>query len=354
MKRILITGAGGNAAQNFIRSLRMAEENFYIVGTDTSPIHMECTDLEARYILPRFTDPEYLTKLNRIIQKEQVELIHPQPDVEVGFITQYRDKINAKSFLPSLEAIEICHDKTKTNECLKSHGVSVPHSVHVDSMEALPDLFYDLKRLFDIVWVRATRGAGSKAALPVKTLDQARNWIKYWIDMKGMTASDFMISEFLPGKEYAFQSLWHEGKLITSMARERVEYMFGNLMPSGQSSSPSIAKTVQRNDVNEVAVKSILAVDPKPHGVFCVDMKENSAATPCVTEINLGRFFTTSNFFSQAGSNMPYYYVQLAFGEKLPQLPQYNALEADLYWVRGVDREPRLFQGTKWSANTEY
>ena len=40
---------------------------------------------------------------------------------------------------------------------------------------------------------------------------------------------------------------------------------------------------------------------------------------------------------------MPYIYTQLALGLPVPDLACYNPLEADLYWVRGVDRAPRLF-----------
>jgi hypothetical protein len=37
---------------------------------------------------------------------------------------------------------------------------------------------------------------------------------------------------------------------------------------------------------------------------------------------------------------MPYYYVKLAFGEKIPKLPKYNATKANIYWIRGLDTLP--------------
>jgi carbamoyl-phosphate synthase large subunit len=110
-------------------------------------------------------------------------------------------------------------------------------------------------------------------------------------------------------------------------------------MPSGQSSTPTIAKSVHNNTVNLVAYHGILALDPKATGIFCVDLKENEEGVPCITEINAGRFFTTSNFFAEAGSNMPYYYVKMAYGEEIPDLPQFNAVPEGLYWVRGMDME---------------
>ncbi len=36
------------------------------------------------------------------------------------------------------------------------------------------------------------------------------------------------------------------------------------------------------------------------------------------TEINIGRFFTTIHFFTQAGLNMPEIFMKLAFGEPVP------------------------------------
>jgi ATP-grasp in the biosynthetic pathway with Ter operon len=159
-----------------------------------------------------------------------------------------------------------------------------------------------------------------------------------------------MVSEFLPGREFAFQSVWLDGRLVTSAARERLEYVFGHLMPSGQSSSPSVARTVHRDDVNELATTVVRAVDQQATGVFCVDLKEDEDGKPLVTEINAGRFFTTSNFLAEAGANMPYSYVRLALGEDVNGLPPYDAVEEGLYWVRMIDMGYKLVREGEWSV----
>ncbi len=42
---------------------------------------------------------------------------------------------------------------------------------------------------------------------------------------------------------------------------------------------------------------------------------------------------------------MPYYLLRMAFGEPLPaDLPRYNALPADLYWIRTLDAGPVLLR----------
>ena len=39
----------------------------------------------------------------------------------------------------------------------------------------------------------------------------------------------FLLCEYLPGRDYAVQSLWHEGELIQAKTCERLEYLFGVL-----------------------------------------------------------------------------------------------------------------------------
>ena len=350
MKRILITGAGGSAAFNFIDSLRIAPEDFYIVGVDTKPYHLELSPVDRRYVVPRCSDPSYILTLNKIIQKESIDFVHAQPDTEVMVISQNRHKIKAKTFLPEHQVLETFANKMKCNEVWKKNNVQVPEAYYITSEKDLETNMQKLLINHEKIWLRAVRGAGSKASLPVKTIAQAKSWINYWQEMKDLTWNDFMISEFLLGKEFAFQSIWENGKLVTSQARERVEYIFGHLTPSGQTSSPSIAKTVHRKDVNDMATKAIKSVDPNATGVFCADMKENVEGKVCLTEVNAGRFFTTSNFFAHADSNMPYYLLRMAYGEKLPKLPQYNAVPEDYWWVRMIDMGYKLVKNNGWTS----
>lgn len=352
MKRILITGAGGSAAYNFYDSLKLAfGDDLYVVGTDIKPQHLELINVDKRYIVPSIEDPSYIDAINRIIEKENIDFLHPQPDVEVNFISKNREKFNAKIFLPSYDVVEACHDKMKFNKKLEEKGVPVPKAYHITSEDSLKIALEDLLKFQPKVWLRAIRGAGSRGSLPINSFYQGDAWIDYWRNFKGIDYGDFMASEFLPGSEFAWQSLWHDGELITSQARERLEYIFGNLTPSGQTSSPSVAKTINRDDINEIGQAAVRAVSDKPNGVFCVDMKEGFDGVPKVTEINVGRFFTTSNFFAHAGLNMPAMYIELGLDGVTTQKPaQLNPLDDDLYWVRMIDMGYKLVKGEQWSS----
>lgn len=352
MKRLMVTGCGGSAGNNFIRSLRLANEKFYIVGTDVNKYHIKLSSADKDYLICPYTHRDYIPTLNGIIKKEKIELLHSQPDTEVQVISENREKIITKTMLPSKSAIRLAFNKLACAFYLKEFDVPVPHSFPINNLKDLHNAIEFLeKRGHKIFWVRAIRGAGSRASLPVKDYNQAKMWIDYWNDMKDVKWGDFMISEFLPGKEYAFQSIWKKGELITSQARERIEYLFGNRMPSGQSSTPTIAKTVSNERVNQVGFMGITAIDKEPNGIYCVDLKENKEGVPCITEINAGRFFTTSIFFSTAGCNMPYMYVKSAYNEPLPLIPRYNPLREDLYWIRQIDMQERLITKNELNSN---
>lgn len=353
-KRILVTGAGGSPGANFIASLRLVKnDDIYIVGADINKYHLELVSgVDKKYLLPTVDQPDYFDKLNAIIAKEKIDFVHCQPEQEVWALAHNLDKVKAKTLFPAASTLEITYDKSKLNELLKKNGINVPRAYHLTNEDDINKALAELLKDQDRVWLRAIRGGGSKASLPVNNLTQARGWIDYWVNLRGLKYTDFMISEFLPNKEFAWQSIWYEGELITSMARERVEYLFGHLFPSGQSSSPSIAKTVHRDDLNELATKTVLTVDPKATGIFCVDIKENKNRVPCVTEINAGRFFTTSINFSTAGLNMPYYYLLMGLGGKaaLPELPKYNGIPAGWYWIRLTDMGYKLVKGEDWTS----
>lgn len=351
MKHILVTGAGGPAGANFIKSLRMAPEHFHITGTDTNHLHLELANSDVKRLLPRSDSPDYIEELNKIIKKDRIDLVHPQTDVEVAVISERREDVNARVFLPKKETVRICQDKMLSIKTLEKKGVPVARSFSINNAEDLKKALESLLKLYpDKAWLRAIKGAGGRASLPIKEADPGLMWIDYWKKYRGLGWGDFMLAEFLPGREFAFQSVWKDGELVTSQARERLEYLFGYLTPSGQTSSPTIARTVHNEDVNRIATDAVLSVDSTATGVFCVDLKENSQGVPCVTEINSGRFFTTSNFFSEAGVNMPYIYIKLAFGEPLDRMPKYNPLPEGWYWIRHMDMGHKLVKGDVWKC----
>lgn len=338
IRRIICTGCGP-ASINVQQSLRLVSEPFYIVGTDINKYHLYFSLADKNYVVPRATDKGYIDALNDIIIKEKIEFIHPQPDTEVLVIGAYREELNAKTFLPSDKTIFNCQDKFLTYCILKAARVPVPKT------QAMNDTYYPFN-LFEAgldypFWVRVTKGAGGKASNLVTSKEMMKCWVQYWMH-RGVKIDDFTVQEYLPGRNIGWHSLWKDGELVTSMARERVEYIYPYLAPSGITGTPSVQRTINDKEVNKVGTRAVLAIDSKYNGLAMVDLKENDKGVPCVTEINPGRMFTTSFFYSKLGAllgieaNFPHLLVKLAFGEKI-NIPNYNILPEGYYWIRHID-----------------
>lgn len=333
---VLLTGAGGSAAANVLDALCRAERPYRIVGVDASATKLHLSRAELRFTVPRASDAGFAEAMRHLCVANGVAVVHAQPDPDVIAVGAARDQFGAATFLPPQHVLELAADKERCAARLTGAGVAVPESRPIASLDDAGDTVADLLSRCGRVWIRARTGAGARASLPVRQADQAVAWIRWWVDERGMRADEFMAAEMLPGHEFAYQSLWQDGDLVAGQARERVEYLYGHLTPSGQTSTPSVARTVQRADVDAVAQRAVRALDPVPQGIFCVDIKEDVAGRACVTEVNAGRFFTTSNFFAHAGLNMPDMAVRCALGERPARLRS-SPLPPDLYWIRMVD-----------------
>lgn len=330
MKTVLILGCGGAAGINFCRALRRAGR-YRLVGTDCSFDRLLLPDLDARCMLDRVDAPG--RTLRAIIERERVDVIYAQADKEVRFLLEHAAEYGAATLLPTLAGLVAGEDKLALNRRLHGQAVDVPNA----SSDCLdPDVFEQIKSRSGKVWVRSRRGAGSRGAMPVTSLVRAANWIDLCGERMGLTPADFMISEYLPGAEYAWQGLYMDGFLVASFARQRLEYMFGEQMPSGQSSSPSLAVTVRDEHLDDTAQRAVRAIEQRPNGVYGVDAKRNAQGVICVTEINVGRFYTTCDFAASCGLNMPDLLVRCALREPLPQIAP---VKPGIRWVRSVDRE---------------
>jgi biotin carboxylase len=350
MKRILVTGSGGPAGINFIMSLRIAPEKTLIIGTEANQYFIHLSPSDKKYLVPKANQLGYINRIKEIIKKEEAEFLHPQPDVEVAVASENREKLETRLFLPSRETVKKCQDKLESTKTWSENQVPVAKVVELNEES---DIDNALEKLGTPIWIRARHGAGGRGSTLAYDKKTASAWITYW---KARNVGwQFIAQENLPGKNIGFHSLWKDGELITSMARERIEYIYPYLAPSGVTGTPTVQKTVHDENVNKIGTRAVKSIDAKFNGIACVDLKENHKGVPCVTEINPGRMFTTSFFFSYASkilrkdyyANIPYLYVKLAYEESLPDIPKYNTLPEDIYWIRHIDAPARLVKGGK-------
>ena len=346
MARIQIGGAGGAPSNNFIRSLIESDRQDYLIGTTCNPSDLFLANVSEKYLVPPALSLSYSDEILKVISKAKPEFIHLQNDYEVRAISRMRsviESLGVKHYLPASDTVENCVDKAKSYEIWQKEGITVPKTLIL----MCPT---DLKKAFDLfgntIWIRAVEGGGGRGALPTNNYQFAKIWIDRFQGWGSFTAS-----ELLSADTVTWLSIWYQGELVVAQTRRRLSWNFGNRTLSGVTGVTGVGETISSDDVNRISQDAILSIDPKPHGIFGVDMTYDNNGIPNPTEINIGRFFTTNYFFTKAGLNMPAIYCDIALNNHFPSLEKkINPLPDGLIWVRGMDQEPVLTNREAYDA----
>lgn len=313
--RVAILGVGSPAGANTAAALKAAGHRVY--GTEANELHEGFAWAAAHEVLMGQPDVGWLNG-------NGVEVVVAQPDSLVRWLAVHQGELEARTLLPSLDAIDVCQDKSRTswmwwNARLRERGpVEIGHE--------LPDwLHISADQLGLPFWLRAKSGAGGRASTLVTEVAQGFHWIRYWQLAQPDVA--FIAEEFLPGDDLSWTGVYHEGELVASYARRRDAYPYPHLTVTGKTGTPSVATVVCDDEVNAVAEAAVRAVDAQWHGVACVDMVRDGDGVPRPTEINAGRFHTTTGLWASAGANLADLVVRLA-------------AHGSNWWLRRPDMSP--------------
>jgi carbamoyl-phosphate synthase large subunit len=339
--KILLGGAGGAPTNNVIKSLRQGGSGDHLIGISSVPSDLLLADVDERYVVPYAVAADYPQRLATIIARTRPDFLHVQHDFEVRAVSRLRAQIQSagvRLYLPDAVTIENTVDKGKSYEIWSRAGVPVPQTFLISDAG-------DLRRVMDRfngqVWLRATEGGGGKGALPVRgpqDYEFARLWIERFNGWGRFTGA-----EMLTADSVTWLSIWYRGELVVAQTRRRRSWNFGDRTLSGVTGVTGVAETCSSDIATRTALDAVETIDAKAHGLFAVDMTYDSEGRPRVTEINIGRFFTTVHFFTRAGVNFPQIYRDIALEEKFPVLERkINPLPDGLVWIRGMDVEPAL------------
>jgi carbamoyl-phosphate synthase large subunit len=340
--RLLVTGAGTGASNNLIRSLRAGDPSLLVAGCHADRFFLKKSPADRNYLVPRSTDPDFADGLRDVIGRERIDLLVPNGDTEVRVVSSTRATLPCRVFLPPHDVVTLCQDKYALTALLRGQGIPAPATYPIGGLGEIDDLFARLAPRGRL-WCRIRTGGGSLGATPVRSPAQARSWISYWEEMRGFGPAAFTLSEYLPGRDFACQTLWRDGQLVLAKTSERLAYFGGSSGPSGVSSIGGLHKTVHEPDVVEVSARAVRALGPGVSGAFSVDLKQDERGTPSVTEINVGRLLSGTAIFDLTGKhNMAVTYVRLAMGQSVDIAEPYDVAEGH-YMVRDLDTLPDIF-----------
>jgi len=172
-RNILLLGCGGNAGINFVKSLKKSGEDFKIIGCDLDNYNLISSNADVKHLLQFDSVEEKTEKILDIIETEQIDFIHAQPDPEVRYLAMNNDKLGKYTFGHSLDSWQKFADKLYCQTTWDKELKLGFKSYRLAEIKDSPEKFAELMENSGKVWVRAIAGAGSKAALPVMSLAQA-------------------------------------------------------------------------------------------------------------------------------------------------------------------------------------
>jgi len=344
---ILITGVGGPTPRSFAIALKKYSNyaDYRLIATDINPlaIGLYQKDLfDQSYIVPRASDPEYWSVIDKIVKENDIEFAIINPELEVVEWAKRNELglLPCKTLLPDSILNDLFVDKSKLTELLKEEDI-VPPSVEFKRNDT------DFSPVFDKLgtgfWVRSSSGTSGLGSLKINSEKDLKNWIRI-----NPAIETFLASKFLPGRNLACKMLYYNGKLVRAAIGERVHYIMAKVAPSGITGNTSFGRLLNDPTVFEESKRAMdyifKTTGAKKHGFFTVDLKEDENGKPYITEVNV-RHVAFNQLFAKAGANFAEDTMRLLNNDPtFDNTFKLYEFEKDLIFLRDVDSLPILMK----------
>lgn len=338
--KILITGACAVSARSVLRSLKMSKHfsKAEFIGWDMCSLlyGVYAGEFDKIYKVPAVNDPAYRSVAQEILDKEKPDAVIVVPEVEVLYWS--KSPFNVPHLVPPPKFSELAISKEHLFDSLAGTGL-VPRYVNISSQQILDNDFNN--PLGYPIWIRdgAAGTASAKGAFKAESLEELQAWVKI-----NSHTSNFQLSQFLTGRNLGCFCLFKDGKLVKMAQAQRIEYIMAKVAVSKITGNTSKGKLLNENKIKEVALQALdilcTRTEETMNGLVVIDMKEDSAGTPIITEINI-RHVAFSSSFAMAGHNIAEAQLLLTLGlDREISGPVQKDFPADNLILRDVDGEP--------------
>ena len=315
MKKVLITGACGVTSRSVVRSLNTSKlfaGKCEFIGTDVCYNEYGIYEglYKKVYKVPYFNDENYRPLMERIIKENEIEYAILIPEPEVLYWSEHPFDVKFLR-IPPLFAKKVLSKKSLYDSL--SGKTYIPKYQIISREEMMLERNITLSYP---MWIRdysegTTSGKGS---LMASNYDEVKAWATI-----NQGIPSFMLSEYLPGRNLACFTLFHEGQLIKYGVAQRIDYLMGKVAVSGITGNTCKGKLLNDKRVFDVAYDAVLSVVGQTgevmNGLVVTDLKEDGNGNPVVTEINIRHVAFTSTF-ANAGFNFSEYQLLCLMGRK--------------------------------------
>jgi hypothetical protein len=311
--KILITGACGVTSRAIARSLRMSKcfGDVELIGTDicANPYGLYEGLFDKIYRVPHVNSSEYNYHMTHICGKELFDGAIVIPELEVLY---WSDKIfPCRVLLPPPKFCRIVVSKKRLYDALQATGL-VPSYLITEGAELLDGNLRN--RLTYPCWIRDySEGASSgKGALLARDEKEIHAWVEL-----NRAIPNFMIAEYLPGRNFACHLLYHRGTIVKVASYERLEYFMARTVMSGISGNICRGRLINDSRLEDISARAVTHVvqgtEETMSGIVAADLRESGDGTPLITEINL-RHVACTYSFAAAGFNLAEAQLLLTLG----------------------------------------
>lgn len=224
---ILITSIGRR-----VQLIEHLKNTFGIVGVDASDNNAAKYFVDSFFIVPKCSEPGYLTDLLNICTDNDVKMIIPLYEREFELLCKNRqmfESIGIKILLSDMEIINICNDKNQTQDFFERENILSPK--RTDYAPAV---------------IKPINGMGSQGVYAVATNSELEA-------AKILLHDNYIIQEKIEGREYTIDVLCDfEGNVVSAVPRERVEVRSGEVSKS---------KTVKNKSIVNETIKLISSLN---------------------------------------------------------------------------------------------
>ena len=315
---VLITGCSMHS-YDLIRVLRNNHdgEAIHVVGINCDENALLRKGVDAGYVVPRITEPDYLPTVLDICQKEKVNVIMPYITAELPIMAENRaffEERGIRVSVSSPESLMKAGNKVTLSE--RFAGVmpkqAIVRSVE-DCLRFAATVGYPDKKICCKLTDKCG-GVGFCVVDETLALDMTlfnkfgqNRFITLAMLLQLVSATDetVILQEYEEGHDYSMCGLADNGKLLYALGFEAMVSAFGSAMAAKINQNPE-ALRITEDVVAETGLD----------GNFCCDFILKEDGDVKLLEIN-PRLTATLPFIAEAGLNLPYLRIAQLLGEDI-------------------------------------
>ncbi len=286
---LLLTSAGGSTGTYLIRVLKKClGEQVHIVAVDVNKNVPAKIIADRFYVVPQLSnESEYLSSLQKIVEKEKVTHMIPVTSYDMNFYTVHSCLKGVKRLIVDAETNRVLSNKWECYQFLSSLGIRVPRC-YVDETPRERD--YPL-------FLKPYQGSGSKGTQKIVDGEDYAYW-------KAHSAGS-MFMEFLQGDEFTVDCLFDDsGKCEGFFNRKREKTISGGAV---------VTTAVCDNEILTPVIRT-LEKTGKLRGPINFQYKKKASGEPVLFDFNTRLASGGLPLAVECGFNIPMRLVNLLDG----------------------------------------